>query len=186
MTPTLAPDNAATFDLDALRRQEASAFEQLVLAHQGLVMGLGQSMGLAGADLEDAAAESFAAVYQALPRFRAESELGTWIYRIAWRTMLKARRRYRRRGHEVLPENLQAAVELPDAAYQRRESHEALWRAVSALPAKQAMAVELHYRRDWPVDRIAQVMNCPEGTVKTLLFRARSRLREKLNKEMRP
>jgi RNA polymerase sigma-70 factor (ECF subfamily) len=186
MTSTLAQDNAATFDLDALRRQEAGVFEQLVLNHQRLVMGLGQSLGLEGADLDDAAAETFAAVYQALPRFRAEAGLGTWIYRIAWRTMLKARHRRRRLRLEPLPDNLPDANVRPDAAPQERESNEALWRAVSALPPKQAMAVELHYRRDWPVDRIAAVMQCPEGTVKTLLFRARGRLREKLDKEMRP
>jgi RNA polymerase sigma-70 factor (ECF subfamily) len=177
--------DTAALDLDALRRQEGGAFEQLVLMHQGLVLGLGQSLGLAGADLDDAAAETFAAVYRALPRFRGEAELGTWIYRIAWRTMLKMRRR--RSKTEPLPQGLRAAAQAPDAAARRRESDEALWRAVSALPPRQAMAVELYYRRDWSVERIAQVMQCPQGTVKTLLFRARRRLREKLDEqEMTP
>ncbi len=185
MISTSLQPNAATLDLDALRRQEDGAFEQLVLAHQRLVLGLGQSLGLMDADLEDAAAETFAAVYRALPRFRGEAELGTWIYRIAWRTMLKMRRR--RSKTEPLPQHLRAATHSPDAAARRRESHEALWRAVSALPARQAMAVELHYRRDWAIVRIAKVMQCPEGTVKTLLFRARRRLREKLDEqEMKP
>ena len=53
-----------------------------------------------------------------------------------------------------------------------------VWAAVAALPdGRQAAAVEFHYRRGWPIERVADVMGCPVGTVKTLLFRARQRLR---------
>ena len=60
------------------------------------------------------------------------------------------------------------------------EEEQLIWTAVAQLEPRQAMAVELHYRRGFAVEEIAAVMECPEGTIKTLLFRARERLRQRL------
>src|SRR5207253_1721408 len=84
-------------DVGRLRRQEAGAFEQLVRQHQSVVAGLAQSLGLRGADLDDAAAEVFAQVYRSLPSFQARSALGTWVYQIAVRTLRRCRARSNRR-----------------------------------------------------------------------------------------
>jgi RNA polymerase sigma-70 factor (ECF subfamily) len=171
--------------LAALRRQESGAFSQLVETHQRIVLGLGQSMGLRGADLEDAAAEAFAAVYRALPKFEARSSISTWVYQIACRTFWRMRERR--------DANPTAALDV-DVADQRHlspldraaaaEEEEVLWTAVAALDPRQAMAVELHYRRGFAVEEIAAVMECPEGTIKTLLFRARERLRQRLSRKL--
>jgi RNA polymerase sigma-70 factor (ECF subfamily) len=169
--------------LTALRRQEAGAFTQLVEAHQRLVVGLGQSMGLRGADLEDAAAEVFAAVYRALPKFEARSSLSTWVYQIACRTFWRLRQRRDTHPTTALDDGLVDAGQaspLDQAA--AAEQQQMLWNAVAALEPRQAMAVELHYRRGFAVEEIAVVMECPEGTIKTLLFRARERLRQRLSR----
>ncbi len=142
-------------------------------------MGICQSLGLSAADRDDAAAETFAAAYMALERFRGESELTTWLYRIAYRTAMKVRRRYADSPGPA--ENLArhpAASEKPaDLAAQQREDFAAVWHAVARLDPEQAAAVELFYRRGMSVDEVAAVMEKPAGTVKTLLFRARDRLR---------
>ena len=65
-------------------------------------MGLGQSLGLSGADLDDAAAEAFAAVYRALPTFKGDAAVGTWVYRIAYRVIVKARTKRRRNRTDTL------------------------------------------------------------------------------------
>ena len=171
--------------LAALRRQESGAFSQLVATHQRIVLGLGQSMGLRGADLEDAASEAFAAVYRALPKFEARSSISTWVYQIACRTFWRMRERR--------DANPTAALEV-DIADQRHlspldraaatEEQEVLWSAVAGLEPRQAMAVELHYRRGFAVEEIAAVMECPEGTIKTLLYRARERLRQRLSRKL--
>ncbi|MGN6369659.1 MAG: RNA polymerase sigma factor [Phycisphaerae bacterium] len=164
-------------DLERLRRQEEREFSAFVGAYQRLVFGLGQSMGLSGADCDDLAAETFAMAYRALPGFRGESELSTWIYRIAYRTALKLRRRYP--VHPAFPE-----VEVADgggsgpaAVTEAAETNEQIWKAVARLEPDQSVAIELFYRRQMSVEEIGKVMQKPAGTVKTLLFRGRERLK---------
>ncbi|MGE5609161.1 MAG: RNA polymerase sigma factor, partial [Bacillota bacterium] len=99
--------------LDRLRRQDPAAFEWLVDQHQSLVLMLGQSMGLFGMDLEDAAAEVFSNVYRALPKFEARSSLRSWIYRIAMRTLAHFRRRRRRQVIATLPEDIHDPAQAP-------------------------------------------------------------------------
>jgi RNA polymerase sigma-70 factor (ECF subfamily) len=172
--------------LDRLRQQDARAFAELVAAHQAIVMGLGQSLGLRGADLDDAAAEAFAAVYRALPKFQGRSELGTWVYSIAYRVIVKARTKRRRTQTAELPEETSAMPASNDAGpvdrAEQAETAAAIWAAVEQLDPRSASVVEFYYRREWPVERIADVLGCPTGTVKTLLFRAREKLREMLSK----
>ncbi len=171
-------------DLDRLRQQDAQAFAQLVAQHQRIVLGLGQSLGLRGPDLDDAASEAFTAVYRALPRFEARAELSTWVYRIAYRVIVKARTRRKKQVTAELPQE-QAASDAPGPMQdaERAETASMIWAAVDRLDPRQASAVELYYRREWPLEQIAAVMECPVGTVKTLLFRARERLKEILSRQ---
>jgi RNA polymerase sigma-70 factor, ECF subfamily len=163
-------------DLDRLRRQDAREFARLVAVYQRFVLGMAQSLGLSGADCDDAAAETFAIAYRALPKFRGDAQLSTWLYRIGYRTALKVRHRY--------PQTLSPTADTaethalrPEETMAVHETHEAIWQAVARLDSDQAIAVELFYRRLMSVEEVAAVMQKPEGTVKTLLFRARERLR---------
>jgi RNA polymerase sigma-70 factor (ECF subfamily) len=176
----LAEEN---IDLAALRRGDSRAFAELVRRHQPVVLGLCQSLGLRGADIDDAAAEVFAAVFRSIGNFEARSALGTWVYRIAYRVIPKARRKFRARASEQ-PDEQQADENqaTPLEQSQRNEVHERIWRAVESLEERSAMVVEMHYRRGMGMDEIAEVLKCPPGTVKTLLFRARARLKEILGR----
>lgn len=168
--------------LEALRRRDAEVFAMLVERHQGVVLGLAQALGLRGADLDDAAAEVFANVFRALPRFEGRSSLGTWVYRIACRTIPKVRARYRPSPGQAMTQavpNLKQPSPLQES--ETAERNRRVWDAVAALDGREALAIEMCYRRGWPVSRIAQVLECPEGTVKTLLFRARQKLRRSLD-----
>ena len=174
-------DDEIELPIEPLRRREPAAFAMLVERHQPLVLGLCQSMGLRGADLDDAAAEVFANVFRALPGFEARSALGTWVYRIACRTVAKVRTRNRRgAGSELATEPPDVSQPSPLEQSETAETYQRLWDAVAQLDEREAMAVEMDYRRDWPVEQIADVLECPQGTVKTLLFRARDKLRRKL------
>jgi len=168
----------ATYDLQRLRRQDFDTVARLVAEHQGVVVGLCRTMGLRGADVEDTAADVFANVYLALPKFDGRAAVSTWVYRIACRTILKAQAKLRRtRKLSGLDSARQVMDPAPQEALEAVETRRRIWEAVAALEPRQAMAVELFYRRDWPLQQVAAVMECPEGTVKTLLFRARQELR---------
>lgn len=170
-------------DLQALKKGDAREFARLVERHQAVVLGLCQSLGLHGADRDDAAAEVFAAVFRSIGAFEGRSALGTWVYRIATRVIPKVRRRYRSRQAQQ-PDEMLADVKQasPAEASARNELHEQVWNAVAQLEERSAMVVEMHYRRGLSVEEIARVLQCPPGTVKTLLFRARARLKELLGR----
>ena len=169
--------------LAALRLQDSAAFSKLVASHQKIVLGLGQSMGLRGADMDDAAAEAFAAVYRALPKFEARSTVSTWVYQIACRTFWRMRQRRDANPTTVLDEGVADEKHIsPLEKASASEEEQLIWSAVAQLEPRQAMAVELHYRRGFAVDEIATIMECPQGTIKTLLFRARERLRVRLSR----
>jgi len=167
---------ADKLNLELLRRSDAGEFTRFVHQHEVLVLGLCQSLGLNATDCDDAAAETFAVAYSGLKNFRGDAELSTWLYRIAWRMAMKVRRRY-----PAVPEDrgerTDASMQAPLDAAATRETHEAVWRAVAALEPEQAAAVELYYRRGMSVEEIAAIMEKPAGSIKTLLFRARERLR---------
>jgi RNA polymerase sigma-70 factor (ECF subfamily) len=172
----LTPSADEGLDIAALRRQDEREFCRFVQAHEALVLGLGQSLGLAPADRDDLAAETFAAAYRMLPGFRGEAKLSTWVYRVAWRTAQKVRRRYPRRGGGELPD-VPGPQEPVGGEAEAEESARAVWAAVARLDEEQAVVVELFYRRGLSVEEVGRVLEKPEGTVKTLLFRARERLK---------
>ena len=157
--------------LELLRRQDSKAFEELVRDHQQIVAGLAQASGLRSAELDDAAAESFASVWKALPRFEGRSSLGTWVYRIACRTIARRRTQLAGRNPAADPRDPEDAGKGPAERTEEAERDQIIWAAVARLEPRQAMAVELYYRRGWAVEQVAEVIGCPIATAKTLLFR---------------
>jgi RNA polymerase sigma-70 factor (ECF subfamily) len=172
-------------ELELLRRQDPGAFTRLVERHQGLVLSLCQSLGMFGADRDDAAAEAFAAVFSALPGFDGRSAPGTWLYCIAWRTISRARKKRSKSAPVDTVVDRPDEGAGPDAVAEDAESRDRIWQAVSNLEPRQAAAVEMFYRRDMSVEEVAAILQCPTGTVKTLLFRAREQLRRSLADESR-
>lgn len=166
-------------DLDRLRRQDPDHFARFVKVHERRILALARSMGLPPADQDDAAAETFAAAYRTLPSFRGDAELSTWLYRIAYRTILKVRVRYKQKwaNTAAVPEPTDTQAPDPGTQAHQDETARAVWLAVAKLDPDQAVAIELFYRRGLSVDDVAGIMGKPQGTIKTLLFRAREKLK---------
>ena len=136
-------------------------------------------MGLRGADVEETAVDVFSNVYLALPGFHGRAKVTTWLYRIACRTILRAQaqlRRHRTRG--AIQSSREATGPQPGEWLECQETCRRIWDAVAQLEPRQAMAVELYYRWNWPLQEIATAMGSPVGSVKTWLFRAREELRQ--------
>jgi RNA polymerase sigma-70 factor (ECF subfamily) len=190
--PDDVPGAHADDDRALVRRVLAGdqpAFERLVARCEPLVRHLAQRMLRDPRDRDELVQDVFLRVWRGLHRFAFEAKLTTWVGRIAYRRCLTY---LERRGEVDLepigPDDLerQAGARDPDggesplARLERAELHAAVREEVLALPAVQRAVVSLHYLDGLPVSDVAEVMEMPDNTVKSHLFRARRTLRARL------
>lgn len=160
------------------------AFESLVARHQRLVWHLVNRLLRHTEDTRDVCQEAFLRVYRELRRFRFESQLSTWIGRIAWHAAL---RHLERRPLPVvaLGDDDALADEVPDefdleASCANEQLLTRVLEAIDALPPLKRAVLSLHYLDDLAVSEIAIIVDRPEGTVKSELLRARAQVRRLL------
>jgi len=175
------------------QRGDTAAFDALVLRYQHKVVNLVMRYVRDPSEAEDIAQEAFIKAYRALPRFRGDSAFYTWIYRIAINTAknyLAARNRspieYDLDGPdgEVAPD-MQARLRdaaTPEALALTDEIRSTVTAAIAQLPEDLRRAIVLRELEGKSYEEIAAEMNCPVGTVRSRIFRAReaidTRLRE--------
>jgi RNA polymerase sigma-70 factor (ECF subfamily) len=163
----------------ACQRGEREAFDRLVERYQRDVYRLCYRYVNNHHDASDLAQEVFLRAYKAIGRFRGDSALSTWLYRIAVNACLNFRAS-RRPDAEPLPEAL------PDRSVgivARLEDEERAWRvreAVARLPEKQRATLILKVYHDLTHEEVAQVLGSSVGTVKANLFHALGNLRKLL------
>ena len=191
---TSAPDSDALL-VERAQRGDTRAFEMLVVKYQRRIERLIGRM-VRDVDLvQDIAQESFIRAYRALPQFRGDSAFYTWLYRIAVNTAKKALVDLRR--DPVVTETSLAAtsddedetsrvgnepmeVETPDAVLASREIAAAVNAAVEALSEDLRQAITLREIEGLSYEEIAEAMNCPIGTVRSRIFRAREAIAARL------
>lgn len=168
-------------DLAALKRQDRRAFEAMVRQHERAVFALlSRYLGRdRGHEVEDLAQETFVRAYNALPRFDpgGSAKLSTWLLTIAARLAIDAKRKKQLPGAE--PDALDGAPGSggPERDARRRELGRALEQAALELSEEQRMVFLLSDCHGLSHEEIACMMQCPENTVKTRLFRAREKMR---------
>lgn len=173
-------------DLDLVRRTQQGdkrAFDLLVLKYQQKVAGVVSRYLRDQADIQDVVQESFIKAYRALPNFRGDSAFYTWIYRIAINTaknylVSKSRRPPVRDVDAEVAEQLEAGERLksrdtPEDQLMMQEVERAVWQAINGLPDELRTAITLREIDGMSYEEIAQVMECPVGTVRSRIFRAR-------------
>ncbi|MBI4508636.1 MAG: sigma-70 family RNA polymerase sigma factor [Deltaproteobacteria bacterium] len=130
-------------------------------------------------DAEEVAQEVFVRVFRGLPKFRGDSAIGTWIYRLAVNAALShvERRPVRFEGEEALS---QVAVETPPLRDPRLA--ERLERALSLLPSGYRAVLVLHDVEGMSHEEIAEVLGCRIGTSKSQLHKARQKMRNLLER----
>lgn len=139
------------------------------------------------AEAEDVTQEVFVRVYRALPSFRGESRLSTWVYRTAFNLAIDHRRRLGRqpaavRGEaaEALPATAPASD--PYGASRDAERARAVREAMGAVSEEQRAVLHLHYWMGHTVAEIGELLDLPAGTVKSHLHRGRERLGKELER----
>lgn len=180
--------------VDRAKRGDTRAFEMLVVKYQRRIERLVGRM-VRDADLvQDIAQESFIRAYRALPQFRGESAFYTWLYRIAVNTAKKALVELKR--DPVVIESAMASAddgdetshagneltdgETPEAVLASKEIASAVNAAVEGLSEELRQAIVLREIEGLSYEEIAEAMNCPIGTVRSRIFRAREAIAAKL------
>jgi RNA polymerase sigma-70 factor (ECF subfamily) len=176
-----------------VQKGDKRAFDLLVLKHQFKVHAIVSKYVKDYDEVNDVVQEAFIKAYRALEAFRGESAFYTWLYRIAVNTSknyLLARNR-RPPSFDVDlgdAENAELSSQLqnldsPDNILSRNELETVIDVAIKGLPADLRNALILREFEDLSYEQIADIMDCPVGTVRSRIFRAREALEEKI-KEM--
>jgi RNA polymerase sigma-70 factor (ECF subfamily) len=179
--------------VERAQRGDKRAFELLVAKYQRKLGRLLSRMVRDQAEVEDVTQEAFIKAYRALPSFRGDSAFYTWLYRIAINTAKNYLVALGRRAPTTTEfdnedaENFEEAEGLRDSATPESELHgkqiaATVNRAVEALPEDLRTAITLREIDGLSYEEIAGVMNCPIGTVRSRIFRAR----EAIAAELRP
>lgn len=157
------------------------AFAELVRRYRTPVFRLALSLlGRQFApEAEDVAQEVMLRVHHALRTFRGESKFGSWIYRIAFNQALNVKARVRYRAPHVSEEALAARASPergPEDRLQDEQRRQAVQACVDELPEVYQAALRLHYWLGASMSEIALLLDAPENTVKSYLYRARQLL----------
>lgn len=159
---------------------DVSAFEQLYRRHYRRVHGvIVRLVGQAGARAEDLTQEAFVRAWQALPAFRFESAVSTWLHRLAVNTALMELRSRRSRPWQEDDDDALESVATPDTAGHAVLGRD-LERAVTSLPPRARAVLVLHDVEGWKHEEIAAELGMAVGSSKAQLHRARSLLRARI------
>jgi RNA polymerase sigma-70 factor (ECF subfamily) len=170
--------------VERVQRGDKAAFDLLVVKYQRKIFRLLSRLIRDTAEIEDVAQEAFVKAYRALPNFRGDSAFYTWLYRIAINT---AKNYLVSQGRRA-PTSTQADVEdaetfddgdhlrdlnTPDSMLVTKQVAEAVNRAIDQLPEDLRTAIVLRELEGLSYEEIAESMQCPIGTVRSRIFRAR-------------
>lgn len=173
-----------------VREGDMAAFESLVEIHQGAVIGTVAKMLGSASEAEDIAQQVFVRIWKSASRYEPQAKFTTWMFTITRNLVFNETRRRKRKptvsveereeeSHQVV-EDMHTAT--PDAEMLHAELERAVDDAIQTLPEKQRMAVVLRRYEELPYEDIGKVLSMSVPAVKSLLFRARTQLKETLQK----
>jgi RNA polymerase sigma-70 factor (ECF subfamily) len=173
-----------------VQKGEKGAFDLLVLKYEHKIVNLVMRYVRDPEMALDITQEAFIKAYRALPRFRGDSAFYTWLYRIAVNTAKNYLAAQRRRPMDIEldlqdPEQYGLHAKLketdtPEGVALGQELQETLERAIGALPEDLRQAIILRELDGMSYEEIAQTMDCPVGTVRSRIFRARDAIGKKV------
>lgn len=167
------------------------AFELLVAKYQRKLGRLLSRFIRDPSEVEDVAQEAFIKAYRALPSFRGESAFYTWLYRIGINTAKNYLVSQGRRAPTVTEFDTEEAegfeeaeqlrdINTPESELVSKQIAATVNKAVESLPQELKTAITLREIEGLSYEEIASMMNCPIGTVRSRIFRAREAIAEKL------
>ena len=178
--------------MEKVRAGDMDAFRELVEMHQQRVIGTVARMIGDHNEAEDLSQQIFVRVWKSAPRWEPTAKFTTWLYTILRNLVFNECRRRARHKTTSLDAATDDAdhpqqfadgnVKSPDATMLDEEMQDAIERSIQELPEAQRMAVIMRRYQDVSYEEIGEVLELTVPAVKSLLFRARTELREKLRK----
>ena len=175
-----------------VQKGEKAAFDALVIKYQSRIVNLVSRFVRNHADALDVTQEAFLKAYRALPNFRGDSAFYTWLYRIAVNTAKNYLAVQSRRAYEIdqdiseieqIDDNSALKEQAtPEHLLLRDEIQETVIAAIDNLPEDLRSAIMLREIEGLSYEEIAEVMDCPIGTVRSRIFRAR----EAIDAQLKP
>jgi RNA polymerase sigma-70 factor (ECF subfamily) len=169
-------------------RGDTAALEELIERHQALVAGTIARMLGSNSDVEDIAQQVFIRVWKSAGRYVARAKFTTWLLKITRNLVFNELRRSKRHaqvslqseeGAQEIPVEDEATL-TPDASLLETELKQAIESAIAQLPESQRMALILRRYEEMNYEQIGEILDLSVPAVKSVLFRARTELRERL------
>jgi RNA polymerase sigma-70 factor, ECF subfamily len=187
----MGPDASDLSLVRRVQRGERGAYDLLVLKYQHKVVKLVMRYLRNPADAEDVAQEAFVKAYRALPQFRGDSAFYTWLYRIAINTAKNALATRERNpvSYELDLQNSDESSDMvgrlkdpetPEGLALTEEIRDTVNHAIEQLPEDLRTAIVLRELEGMSYEEIAASMDCPVGTVRSRIFRAREAIDRRL------
>lgn len=172
--------------INRIQAGDAGAFHQIVEENKRLVFNIVARMMPNSTDREDLCQDIFLRVYQNLGTFQQASKLSTWIARIAYNACLNALKKkkvplfddFAPEGESL--EMIGGSTKTPDDIVSDRDLAHRLQAEIEKLPPKLKAILTLYHVQEMSYAEISEIMNMPDGTIKSYLFRARKMLKERL------
>jgi RNA polymerase sigma-70 factor (ECF subfamily) len=176
--------------VERVKRGDKRAFDLLTLKYLHKIISLVGRYLRDQDEVQDVAQEAFIKAYRALPNFRGDSAFYTWLYRIAINAaknhLVSKSRRPPDTDIDVDDGEFQAdsAVlrddDTPEANLATSQMEDVIYKAIADLPEELKVAVTLREFEGLSYEEIAEVMECPVGTVRSRIFRAREAIEKKI------
>lgn len=174
-----------------VQQGDKSAYDLLVIKYQHKIIQLVNRYVKDQSEAQDVAQETFIKAYRALANFRGDSAFYTWLYRIAINTAKNYLVARTRRGsdseldiddeEQVHNINELKGLDTPEQMLLNDEIIETIRSAIEKLPEEMRIAITLREFEGMSYEEIAEAMDCPVGTVRSRIFRAREAIDSKLN-----
>ncbi len=167
-----------------------SAYADLVKRHQRFVFTLAMRFAKGREDAEEIAQDCFIKAYRSLASFQGQSKFSTWLYSIVYTTAMTFLRKKRVATDSIDDENTFIQVESRESGYDNNNIENKsrsfyLNQAIAQLLPDDATIITLFYKGEQSLEEIAQALGMETNTVKVKLFRARQRLKEKLEHNLK-
>ena len=176
-------DNETTL-IQRAQKGDHDAFAALVDEHQRYVYNLALRVVKDENEALDLTQETFVRAWTALPNFKGQSQLRTWLYRIVtnlcYNKLPNLRRSLNDLGDDVKEDIPESNFNTPANEFESNETRRHLHQAIDGLDANYKLLITLRYQNELSYDEIASTLNLPLGTVKTGIFRAKAQLRNAL------